>query len=123
MSKKKKIICNANQPFPRVFQKTRSHYPEKTKLKTERAWLEGKKEGTEILLKSKGKVIFNNSFKENSILRLRHYMALENLSRRVVGQLNVYRSDWERLAVDEGMAVKEQMYFNRCIDLSNHLVN
>lgn len=45
-------------------------------------------------------------------------MALENLSRRVVGQLNVYRSDWERLAVDEGMAVKEQMYFNRCIDLS-----
>lgn len=50
-------------------------------------------------------------------------MALENLSRRVVGQLNVYRSDWERLAVDEGMAVKEQMYFTRCIALSNHLVN
>ena len=50
-------------------------------------------------------------------------MALENLSRRVVGQLNVYRSDWKRLAVDEGMAVKEQMYFNRCIDLSNHHVN
>ena len=60
MSKKKKIICNANQPIPRVFQKTRSHYPEKTKFKTERVWLEGKEEGTEILLKSKGKVILKN---------------------------------------------------------------
>ena len=39
------------------FKKTRSHYPEKTKFKTERVWLEGKEEGTEILLKSKGKVI------------------------------------------------------------------
>ena len=86
-------------------KKPGAHYLKRTKLKTEGV-ARRKKEGTEILLKSKGKVIFNNSFKENSILGLRHYMALENLSRRVVGQLNVYRSDWERLAVDEGMAVK-----------------
>ena len=104
------------------FKKPRAIILKKPKFKTERAWLEGKKEGTEILLEIKRKG-YLNSFKEYSILGLRHYMALENLSRRVVGQLNVYRSDWERLAVDEGMAVKEQMHFNRCIDLSNHLVN
>lgn len=41
-------------------------------------------------------------------------MALENLSRRAVGQLNVYRSDWERLAVDEGMALAaSHVLYNR----------
>ena len=122
MSKKKKLFAMQINHARGYFKKPGVHYLKRTKLKTEGV-ARRKKEGTEILLKSKGKVIFNNSFKENSILGLRHYMALENLSRRVVGQLNVYRSDWERLAVDEGMAVKEQMYFNRCIDLSNHLVN
>lgn len=103
------------------FKKPGAHYLKRTKLKTEgvaRRKKRGNRNLTEIKRKS-----YLNSFKEYSILGLRHYMALENLSRRVVGQLNVYRSDWERLAVDEGMAVKEQMYFNRCIDLSNHLVN